>query len=138
MDGRRAVECLVHIGLQLDDLAAPPAAVGGDDELGLAVIDAVLDRLGTEAAKDDRVHGSDPGAGQHGDHGLGDHRQVDRDAVAGLDAHVFQDMGHAADVKMQLLVGNRADVARLALENYCRFVFAGRAEVPIDAVLGNI
>ena len=38
--------------------------------------------LGAEAAEDDRVHGAEARDGEHGDDGLGDHRQVDRDAVA--------------------------------------------------------
>ncbi len=117
MDGRGAREGLVDVGLELDDLAAPPAAVGGDDELGLAVVDAILDRLGAEAAEDDGVHRADAGAGEHGDHGLRNHRQVDRDAITGLDTHVLQDVREAADVEMQLLVGDRADIAGLALEN---------------------
>ena len=41
-------------------LAAPPAAVGRDHQLGLGVVVAVGDGLGREAAEDHRVHGADP------------------------------------------------------------------------------
>ena len=69
-------------GLSADALAAAVAAVGGDDQLGVAVLDPAGERVGGEAAEDHRVRRADPGAGQHRDDGLGDHRQVDRDPVA--------------------------------------------------------
>ena len=117
VDRRRAFQGPVNVGLQFNDLAAPPPAVGRDDQLGLTIVDAVLDRLGTEAAEDDGVHGADPGAGEHGNYRLRNHGQVDGDAIARLDAHVFQNMGHAADVKIELAVGDRADITGLTFEN---------------------
>src|SRR5207253_4569291 len=49
----------IHIFFQLDDRPAAPSAVGGDDERGLAVLDAVLHRFGAESAKDDAVDRAD-------------------------------------------------------------------------------
>ena len=138
LDGRGALEGLVDVGLELDDLAAAPAAVGGDDELGLAVVDAVLERLGAEAAEDDGVDGPDAGAGQHGDDRLGDHRHIDGDAVALAHPHVLEDVGDPADVEMELLVGDGADIARLALEDDRGLVLAVGAEVAVEAVLGDV
>ena len=60
--------------------AAAVAAVGGDDELASASSMREWQRLGGEPAEDDGVRRADPGAGEHRDGGLGDHRQVDRDA----------------------------------------------------------
>ena len=77
-------ERLVHILLERHHGAAAEAAVRGDDQPGLRVLDAVGDGLGAEAAEYDRMHRADAGAGEHGDGGLGHHRQVDEDAVAGL------------------------------------------------------
>ena len=34
---------------------------------GLLIVDAIDDGVGGEAAEDDRVHGADAGAGEHGD-----------------------------------------------------------------------
>ena len=87
-------------------LPAPPAAVGGDDELGLGVVVAVGDGVGAEAAEDDRMRRADAGAGQHGDGQLGDHRHVDGDAVARLDAELLEDVGELADLAMQVLVAS--------------------------------
>ena len=125
--------------LSCDDLAAAPAAVGGDDELGLAVVDAVRDRLGAEAAEDHRVHRADARAGEHGDGGLGDHRHVDRDAVALLDAEVLEDVGEAADLAMELLVGERALTSPGSPSKMIAALFSrGGAEVPVEAVLRDV
>ena len=51
-----------------------------------------------------RVRRADAGAGQHGDGQLRDHRHVDGDAVAGLDAQPLEDVGELADLAVQLLV----------------------------------
>ena len=50
-----AVSASSTAGFSGGGLAAPPAAVGGDDELRLGVVDAAAQRLGREAAEDDRV-----------------------------------------------------------------------------------
>jgi len=47
--------------------AASITAVGGDQDLGLGVLDAAAQGLGREATKDDVVGGADAGAGQHRD-----------------------------------------------------------------------
>ena len=128
-------EAVIDVRLERDDLAAPPAAVGGDDELRLGVVVAVGDGVGAEAAEDDRVRRADPGTGQHGDRQLGDHRHVDRDAVAGLDAELLQHVGELADFAMQLLIGQHAGVARLAFPDDRRLVLPPRREVPVEAVV---
>ncbi|CAM5708308.1 hypothetical protein SALBM217S_07751 [Streptomyces griseoloalbus] len=69
---------LVHGRLQGGRLAAPVAAVGGDDDPRVRVLDAGGERVGRETAEDDRVRGADAGAGQHRDGGLRDHRHVPR------------------------------------------------------------
>ena len=61
----RAGERLVGDRLERHDAAAAVAAVGGDQHLGLRVVDPVAQRLGAEAAEDDGVHRADAGAGQH-------------------------------------------------------------------------
>ena len=75
------------------------------------------------------MDGADAGAGQHSDHGLGDHGQVERDAIAGTNAHVFKNVRETAHVKMQLFISNRADIARFTFENQRSLVLAGGAEV---------
>ena len=48
--------------------------------------------------------------------GLGDHRQVDVDAVALVDAEALERVGEALHLAVQVGVGERAGVAGLALE----------------------
>ena len=44
--------------------------------------DADGELFGGEATKDEAVRGTDPGAGQHGEHGLRHHGHVDDDQVS--------------------------------------------------------
>ncbi len=124
--------------LELDDPAPAPAAVRGDDQLRLAVVDPVLDGLGTEAAENDGVHHPEPRARQHGHRRLGYHGHVDGRPVTFLQAERFEHIGKLADLEMQLAIGQRAHVTRLSFENNCRLVRAVGAEVPIETVLSEI
>ena len=73
-------------------------------------------RLGAEPAEHDRVNRADARAGEHDDGQFGNHRQINRDAVAFLDAERFQHVGELADLLVQLRVGEFYDVVfRLAL-----------------------
>ncbi len=119
--------------------AAAVAAVGGDDDPGLAVGEAGGQRVGGEAAEDHRVRGADPGAGQHRDDRLGDHRQVDRDPVAGADAERDQRVGGLADLVLELGVGQRAGVVGgLADPVQRHLVAAPGLDVPVDAVVRRV
>ena len=80
--GDELLDGLVDRRLERRGLAAAVAAVGGDDHLGPGVVDPAVQRLGGEAAEDDRVRRPEAGAGEHRDRCLRDHRQVDRDGVA--------------------------------------------------------
>jgi hypothetical protein len=137
-------ERIVHVLLEGHNGAAPETAVGGNDQLGLGILDAVRDGLRAEAAEDDRMHGADTGAGEHGNGGLGHHRQVDEDAVARVDAVALEDIGEPADFVMKLFVGEGAFLAGLAgggglaLPNQRGLVSAGGTEVPIEAVVADI
>ena len=57
---------------------------------------------------------ADPGAGQHRDRQLRDHRHVDRDAVAGPDPELLERVGGLADLALEVGVGQRPGVAGLA------------------------
>jgi hypothetical protein len=80
----------IDILLQRHRLAAAQAFVAGDDEGGFAIDDAAGQRFRREAAEDDRMHGADAGAGEHRIGRFRDHRHVDGDAVALLDAVLLQ------------------------------------------------
>jgi hypothetical protein len=69
--------------LVLHDAAGLDAAGRRDHDLRQRVVDADGQLVRGEAAEDHRVHSADPRAAEHGHHGLGNHRQVDHDPVAG-------------------------------------------------------
>ena len=108
----------VHVGLERHHRALAPAAVRGDDHLRPGVVHPLPQRLGGEAAEHHRVHRADARAGQHRDGRLGDHRQVDPDAIALLappaTSAPFASLQTSA---CSSPVGQLALVARLALED---------------------
>jgi hypothetical protein len=115
--------------------AAARRVVGGDDDLGVAAVDPLRQRVGREAREDDGMDRADPGAGEHGIGRLGDHRQVEDDAVALADAQFLEDVGHLADFAVQLAVGDvLGRVLRIVRLPDDRRLVAARGEVAVDAV----
>ena len=118
--------------------SAAIAAVGGDQHLRLRVVDPVAQRLGREAAEDDRVDGADPGAGEHRDRQLGGHRHVDRDAVALRDAERLEHVGELVHLPVEVPVGVGLPVAGLAYPDERGLVAARPLDVPVDAVVRGV
>ncbi len=131
-------ERLVDRGLERGGRAAAVAAVGRDDELRLGVGDAAAQRVGGEPAEHHRVRGADARAREHRHDGLDDHREVDDDAVAGLDAEGRERVGRARDVALQLGVRDGARVARLALEVDRDPVAQTRLDVTVHRVVRGV
>ena len=96
----------VGIGLQRHFAAAAQPFVGRDDDVRLAILDAAGERVRREAAEHHGMDGADARAGEHGVGRFRNHRQVDGDAIAFLDVAVAQDIGEAADLVVQLLIGD--------------------------------
>ena len=128
----------VDIVFERHDGAAAIAAVGGDDAGGPAVGDAVADAVCTEPAEDNRVHRTDPCAGQHGDGGFGDERHVDDDAVTFFDPVAFEDIGEETDLTLELSVGEGAFLAGFAFPDDGGFVFTVAGGVAVDAVFRDV
>jgi hypothetical protein len=124
--------------LERHDVATPPATVGGDEQAGAGVAQAIGQGLGREAAEHHGVRGADAGTRQHGDGRLRHHRQVDGDEVAGLDAERGQRVGRLAHLAVQLLVGQDPGVARLALPQDGGLVAPPPGQVAIDAVGADV
>ena len=124
--------------LSADLLAAPVAAVGGDQDLRAAVVDAARQGLRREATEDDRVRRPDPRTGQHRDRQLGDHRHVDGDPVAGLDAEFLERVGGLADLALEIAEGEGPGVARLADPVIGDLVAEPSLDVTVDAVVGDV
>ena len=79
LDGGRVRERLVGVALERDRSAAPPPLVLRDQHLAPHVVQAVGERVGGEAAEDDRVRRAEAGAREHRDRQLGNHPHVDPD-----------------------------------------------------------
>ena len=134
----RLEQRLVGGDLERDLATATDALVGGDEQLGAAVLDATLERCRGEPAEDDRVDGADARAREHRDRQLGNHRQVDRDAVPSADALLAQDVGELADLVVQVLVGVGTRAAVVALPDESGLVATPRVEMPIEAVGADV
>ena len=114
--------------------ALAAGAVDGDQRLGLGEVHPLGDRLGREAAEDDVMRGADPGAGEHRDDDLGDHRQVDPDHVALLDAEVLERVGETLDVAVQVGVGDVALLPLLAAPVVGDAVAVAGLDVAVEAL----
>jgi hypothetical protein len=137
-DRAALVQSGVDIGLQRDQFAAAPAAVGGDHEAARAILDAAVQRLGREAAEDDAVDGADPRAGEHRHRRLRDHRHVDGDAVALAGAERLQAVRHPHHLGMQRAIGDGAgDPGLVALEEDGD-VGRARFEMAVDAIVTEV
>ena len=82
---------------------------------GLRVADPGPQRLRREPGEDDAVGQPQPRAGQHREHRLRDHRQVDRHPIAGLQAERNQRVRRLGHLCLQLRVGDGAGIPRLTL-----------------------
>jgi hypothetical protein len=69
---RRLIDRRVEERLVLHDPRALYATGGGQDDLRLGIVDPDGQFVRGEAAEDHAVDGAEAGAGQHGDHCLGD------------------------------------------------------------------
>ena len=132
------LERFVGVLLQGDGTAAANALVRRDDELGVGIDDAAGEAVGREAAEHHRVHRADARARQHGVGRLGDHRQVDGDAVALLDAVGLEHVGELAHALVELAVGDLLVVGGVVAFPDDGDLVAARLQVPVDAVGGDV
>ena len=114
----------------------PPSAVMST--FAPRVVDPVGQRLRGEAPEDDGERRADPGAGEHRDGQLGDHRHVDGDPVARPDAQLLERVGGPAHLALQVGVGDRPGVARLADPVVGDLVAEPALHVPVDAVVRDV
>ncbi|MNZ55223.1 hypothetical protein D3C78_731450 [compost metagenome] len=136
--GFRVGQRQVDVGLERGTPATAHAFVGGNHDLGLAVDDTAGQRLGREAAEHHRMDRTDTGTGQHGDHGLGDHRHIDGDHVTPVHILATQGVGELADLLVQFAVGDVAVFGRVVAFPDDGQLVAALFEVAVQAVGGNV
>ncbi len=137
-DGGRVAQGFIDAGLQRDDCAAAPRAVGRDGNFGFGVVDALAQRFGGKTTEDDAVGRANFGAGEHGDGQFGHHAHVNGNAIALGDAERAQSVGEAIDFALEHAVGEHARIAGLAFPDDGGFVTAAGMRVAIDAVVRDV
>ena len=137
-NGRTPLQGLVDRRLECRRRAAPVPAVGGNDHPGIAVEDPVGQRGRREAAEHDGVRCAEARAGEHRDDGLGDHRQVDRDPITGLDPEFDQRVGRFAHLVGEFGIGERARVARFTFPVIGDLRPVPCLDVAVQAVVGDV
>ncbi len=136
--GRAADEGAIGGLLHRHHLPAPVEAVSADEHLRLAVLQPGRDRLGAVAGEEGDDHGADLGRRQHRDGHLGAHRHEDADPIAGPDAQPPQRAREAADLYVELAVGEAPHVARLALPDERELVVELTVAVAVEAALDDV
>src|SRR5208337_4684179 len=137
---RRDVDRHVGIRLVVEQSAVAVVAIHRDNDVALGVGDPIAAGVARKAAEHDRVDDPQPGAREHGDRQLRDHRHVDGDPVPRLEAReVTQQRGKLVDADEQFLVGHSDGWLLLGLghEDQGRLV-AVLGQVPIDAVVAGV
>gem|GEM_PF-4022129 len=129
---------LVGVLLQGHHLAAAVAPIGGNQHLGLGVLDAVGQGPAGEAPEDHGVHRPDAGAGEHGDGRLGDHGEVDGDPVALPHPQALKDVGELLHLTPEVMVGEDPLLPRLPLPDNGRLVAPPGLHVPVQGVVGEV
>jgi hypothetical protein len=138
LDAGRVFEGFVGDGFEGDVFAGAQGRVGCDEQFAGGIIDPTGERIGAEPAEHDGMDGADAGAGQHGDGELGDHRQIDGDSIALLDAKRFEDIGELTNFAVELRIGEGAGIRLgFALPDDGGFIGTG-GEVSIEAIGGDI
>ena len=96
---------LVYQRFVFDHFGNFDAAGGGNQGLGLGIFNANGQFVCGKPAEDHRMDSAEPGAGQHGDGCLRNHRHVDDDAVTFFDSAGAQGAGKQSDFITQFVVG---------------------------------
>ena len=134
----RGFQRFVDIDFQRHELAAAAPLVGGDNELRAAVVDAFGHRFRREAAENDRMHGANARAGQHGHGRLDDHGHIDADAIALGHAEGFKHVAQAAHGFVQLVVGDVLGVFGIVTFPDDGNLVAALGQVTVEAVVARV
>ncbi len=133
------VDGLVEQRLVLDDAPRLDPAGRRDDHLGACIVDAHGELVGGETTENDRVHGAEPRAREHRDHGLRNHGHVDDDAIAPADSLGGQHTGKSRHLVEKLPVGERLDsVGDGAVVDERRLIAAAVVHVHVEGVVAGV
>src|SRR5262249_17307987 len=91
-----------------------------------------------KTSEDDGVRRPNARTGQHRNCEFGNQRHIERYAIAFFNSEPLQHVGEATNFSVQLLISQRAVVARLAFPNQSCFVTTPRRQMTIQTVVGEV
>ena len=140
LHARRVGERLVGVRLSGTVAAVAQALVLGDQHLAAHVVQAVRERVGREAAEDDRVRRAEPRAGEHRDRQpRGPSPGRSRPACPSATPSRLSAFARRTTSRLEVGEGERpALVLRLALPVVGDLVAVAGLDVPVDAVVGDV
>ncbi len=114
-------------------------ARGNNDCLGLCMVNADGKFMGCKSAKDDRVYSAEPGTGQHGDSGFGDHRHIDNDRVTFVYPLSTQCTCECCNLFLELFVRDFSDsIGDRAVINYGGLVSPATENMPVNSIVAGV
>ncbi len=138
LDAAHFLNRRIDIGFERNLPAATKTLVRGDDDVGFGVRDAAGDGLGREAAEHDGMDCANARASEHRVGRLGDHRQVDCDPIALLDAVAFQHIGEKSDAMRKLSIGDMGGLRGIVAFPDDRRLVRALGQMPIDAIVSDV
>src|SRR6516164_2971506 len=122
-----------------DDPVDLDAARGRQNDPRLGVVDPGGEFVCGKPTENDRVDGTDAGAGEHRKCRLGHHRHVDQYPVAFDYTETGKDAGEASDLVAQLTVGELPDLAGdRAVPDQCRALAAAGCDMTVERVPAGV
>ena len=128
----------ISLRLEREDLASPPPTISGDEHFRRSIIDAVGQGLRRKAAEHHAVCCANSRTRQHRHCGLGDHRQVDIDAVTFFHSQRQQRVGKLLCLIKKLLIRHRSRVTRFAFPIERNFAATPGQHVAVQTVIRHV
>jgi hypothetical protein len=100
------LEGIVDDLLGADGFSAATTFVGGEDNVGLSIVDSITERFRRETGKDDGVECTETNDCEEGNDGFGNHGHVNCDGIALFHAQILEDIGQFADFTVQFAIGD--------------------------------
>ena len=137
--GGRNLDSLVEQRLVLHDAVRLDAAGGGNNHLRLRVLDADGKLVRGKPAEDDGMDRADARAGEHRDQRLGDHRHIEDDPVALLDARFEKHAAKSLNLVEKLRISVDALLSRDGtIVDQSRLIAPAVQHMAVETVIGRV
>ena len=137
-DSRRFGQSFVDNLLQRLFLPTTPGGISRQLQFCRRVLVSVGNRFRRKTCEDHRVHRANARTSEHGDGQLRHHRHVDRYDIALANAERLKCIGETTYLVVQLLVGQRPLVARLAFPDNGGAITQASRNIPVQTIVGDI